>query len=228
MSTKLPQKWPAKFPDRLQYYGLPTPNGQKISVALEELELPYEAHRVDISAGEQFLPEYVAISPNSKIPGLIDPHGPGGEPLAIMESGAILIYLAEKSGRLLPREPLEHMQCLQWLFFQVGHIGPMFGQFGHFYKYAKAACEHPYPQERYAKEAKRLLQVLETQLQKNPFVAGQSYSIADIAIYPWVDCLDVFYGASELLGLLSYPKVQAWLKACKDRPAHARGAKVCE
>src|SRR6478735_8728104 len=177
---ELSQKWPIQFPDRIQLYSLPTPNGQKISVALEELGLPYEAHRVDISAGDQFLDEYKKLSPNSKIPTIMDPNGPGGKPLILMESGAILQYLAEKTGRLLPKDPAEKYEYLQWLYFQVGHIGPMFGQFGHFHRYAREKCDHPYPVERYTNEAKRLLGVLEKRLEESEFVGGGEYSIVDI------------------------------------------------
>ncbi len=222
------KKWPSRFPDRIQLFSLPTPNGQKVSIALEELELPYEAHRVDIGKGDQFLPEYIRISPNSKIPAIIDPHGPAGRPLTLMESGAILLYLADKAGRLMPTQTQERFEALQWLFFQVGHVGPMFGQFGHFFHYARAQCDHPYPVERYKKESRRLLQVLEDRLAVVPYIAGSDYTIVDIAHFPWVDCLDVFYKARQELKLDEFPRVQDWLSRCKNRPASARGARVCE
>lgn len=177
-------------------------------------------------AGDQFLDEYKSISPNSKIPALIDPNGPGGRPITLMESGAILLYLAEKTGKLLPLGE-EKFSYLPWLFFQVGHIGPMFGQFGHFYRYAKDKCDHPYPIERYRTEVKRLLQVLETRLKASPYVGGPLFSIVDIAHYPWVECLDQFYNAAETLELDRYVNVKDWLDRCRARPSYARGSKVC-
>jgi GST-like protein len=227
MSESQQQKWPMQYPDRIQLFSLPTPNGQKVSIALEELELPYEAHKVDISSGDQFLPEYIRISPNSKIPAIIDPQGPEGKSLTLMESGAILLYLADKAGRLFPRKEHARYEALQWLFFQVGHIGPMFGQFGHFFHYARQQCDHPYPVERYTKEARRLLQVLEDRLAVVPYIAGPEYSIVDIAHFPWVDCLDVFYKGGEQLKLKEFKRVQDWLARCKSRPAYERGASVC-
>src|SRR5688500_12026521 len=179
----------------LQLYTLPTPNGQKASIALEELALSYEVHRIDISKGDQFQPEFVKINPNSKIPALVDPEGPDGKPLAIMESGAILIYLAEKTGKLLSRDPRQRSETLQWLFFQVGSVGPMFGQFGHFYKYAKDKCDHPYPAERYTNETRRLLGVLEARLKEKGEWLTQEFSIADIATCPWVNGIIDFYNA---------------------------------
>jgi GST-like protein len=219
-------KWPIVHPDRIQLYSLATPNGQKVSLALEELELPYEAHRVDVMAGDQFTEEYRAISPNSKIPAIIDPAGPQGRPLVLMESGAILLYLAEKTGRLLPQGP-EKFGYLQWLFFQVGHIGPMFGQFGHFYRYAKDKCDHPYPLQRYQTESQRLLGVLEARLKESEYIGGPLYSIVDISIFPWVDCLGTFYQARDILQLQNFPKVLAWLDRCKARPSYDRGSRVC-
>lgn len=210
----------------LQLYTLPTPNGQKISIALEELGLPYKAHRIDISKGEQFDPAFIKINPNSKIPALVDPDGPGGAPLSIMESGAILIYLAEKTGKLMSSDQRLRNETLQWLFFQVGAVGPMFGQFGHFFKYAKGACNHPYPVERYTKETRRLLCVLEARLrEKGDWLIGD-YSIADIATCPWVNCLGGFYGASDHLKLADFPLVQEWCRRFNERPAVLRGAVV--
>jgi GST-like protein len=187
------QSWTPEHPDRIQLYSLPTPNGQKASVALEELGLPYEAHRVNIMEGDQFNDAFVAINPNSKIPAIVDPKGPGGEPHAIFESGAILLYLAEKTGRLLPSNPVERSECLQWLFFQMGGVGPMFGQFGHFSRFSKEKI--PYGIERYQNETLRLLGVLEKRLGERDYLAGGAYTIADIATMPWVVCLDVYYGA---------------------------------
>jgi GST-like protein len=218
-------KWPIADRSKLQLFSLNTPNGIKIAVALEELGVPYEAHKVRIGQGEQFTEAFKSISPNSKIPAIVDPNGPGGRPLALMESGAILIYLAEKTGRLIPEDPAKRFQCLQWLFFQVGHIGPMFGQFGHFFKYAKDKCDHPYPVERYTNEAKRLLGVLETQLTSREYLVDE-FSIADIATFPWVNALDVSYGASEILSLAAFPRVNAWLERCKARPSYQIGKGV--
>ncbi|WP_038016203.1 glutathione binding-like protein [Synechococcus sp. PCC 7335] len=218
------KKWPVQYPDRIQLYSLGTPNGQKAAVALEEMALPYEAHRVDIMEGDQFTDEFVTINPNSKIPAIVDPNGPNGEPLAVFESGAILIYLAEKSGKCLPPDPAARSECLQWLFFQVGGVGPMFGQFGHFYKYAKEKI--PYGIERYQTEVKRLLGVLEKRLQERDFLVGAEYTIADIATFPWVGCLVWGYKAAEILELESFPAVMAWYDRCAKRPASVRGLEV--
>jgi GST-like protein len=224
-SWRWPSRWPAQHPDRLQLYSLPTPNGQKIGVALEELELPYEAHRIDIGAGDQFDPEYVAINPSSKIPSLVDPDGPGGRPIAIMESGAILLYLAEKTGRLLPADPRRRWETIQWLFFQVASVGPFFGQFGHFFKFARDKTSDSYSLERYASEARRLLAVLDRRLADREYLAGDEYTIADIATFPWVNGLD-FYGGKDHLGYASFANVQPWVERCMARPAVARGIKV--
>ena len=209
-------------------YSLATPNGQKVSIALEEMGLAYDAIKIDITKDEQFDPAYLKLNPNGKIPTITDPEGPEGEPISIMESAAILIYLAEKSGQLLATDSRERMVTLQWLFFQVGHVGPMFGQFGHFYAHGgKDACDHPYPLERYTKETKRLLAVLEERLTDNAYLAGPNYSIADIATFPWVGCLDWGYHATQVLDLQSYPHVMAWHQKCSERPAAKRGAAVC-
>ncbi|MCB0376938.1 MAG: glutathione S-transferase N-terminal domain-containing protein [Bdellovibrionales bacterium] len=213
--------------EKIQLYSLATPNGQKVSIALEEMEIPYDAHRINILGGDQFSEEFKAINPNSKIPAIVDPQGPDGKPLAIMESGAILIYLAEKSRRLLAEDPRLKSETLQWLFFQVGGIGPMFGQFGHFYKYAKEKCDHPYPLDRYKKETQRLLSVLDERLSERSFLVGDQYSIADIAIFPWVGCLQEHYQAKDVLGLDNFKNVKAWYENCTQRPGAQRGAKVC-
>ncbi|WP_417449375.1 glutathione binding-like protein [Kordiimonas sp.] len=217
----------------IQLYTLATPNGQKVSIALEEMELPYEAHRIEIGEGDQFKPDFVAINPNSKIPAIVDPNGPiGGEeagdtaPLNIMESGAILLHLAERSGKLLPADPRLRSETMQWLFFQMAGVGPMFGQFGHFFKFAQSSCDHPYPTERYTKEAKRLLAVLEERLAGRDYLVGD-YTIADIATFPWVNCLEEFYDATAQLGLDDFPNVQAWRARCNARPAVQAGRKVC-
>ena len=213
--------------DKIQLYSLATPNGQKASVALEEMEIPYEAHKIDIMAGDQFTPEFIKINPNSKIPAIVDPQGDQGKPLAIMESGAILIYLAEKSGKFLPSDPVAKNKVLQWLFFQVGSIGPMFGQFGHFYRYAGEKCDHPYPVERYTKEAQRLLQVLDNQLLKNEYLTGSEITIADFATAPWVVCLDRFYKAQDHLGLEKFKHVHRWVQSFLARPKVEIGMNVC-
>ncbi|MGD1896473.1 MAG: glutathione S-transferase N-terminal domain-containing protein [Phormidesmis sp.] len=225
MPSNSADKWSIQHPDRIQLYSLGTPNGQKVSVALEEMNLPYEAHRVDILSGDQFTEAFIAINPNSKIPAIVDPNGPTGESFAVFESGAILLYLAEKSGIGLPTEAAARSECLQWLFFQMGGVGPMFGQFGHFYKYAKENI--PYGIERYKKEARRLLGVLEQRLQGKDFLMGTDYTNADMATFPWIGCLDWGYKAAETLQLESdFPTVMSWYKRCADRPASARGLKV--
>ena len=217
----------------IQLYSLATPNGQKVGIALEEMGLKYDAHKISISAGDQFKPEFLAINPNNKIPAIIDLDGPIGgrkagdsEPLHVMESGAILLHLAEKSGKFLSKDPRERSETIQWLFFQMAGVGPMFGQLGHFFKYAKDKCDHPYPVERYTAEAKRLLGVLEKRLDGSDYLIGD-YSIADMATFPWVDCLEEFYGAGEQVGLKDFPNVAAWRKRCNARPAVVRGKKVC-
>lgn len=213
--------------DKIQLYSLATPNGQKVSIALDELGLEYEAHKIDIMKGDQFTPEFIKMNPNSKIPVLKDPNGPEGKEITIMESGAILLYLARKEKKLISQNPTLENETIQWLFFQMASIGPMFGQFGHFYKYATEKCEHPYPKERYTNEVKRLLAVLDTRLNDKDYIVGSEYSIADIAIFPWVSCLDVFYGAAQHLDLASYKNVQRWMKICQSRPASISGSKVC-
>lgn len=210
---------------KLQLFSLNTPNGIKVAWALEELGLPYEPHTIHIGKGEQFTDAYKSLSPNSKIPTLIDFDGPGGKPITLMESGAILIYLAEKTGRLLPTEPVARLKTLQWLFFQVAHIGPMFGQFGHFFKYAVGKCDHPYPVERYTTEAKRLLAVMDTQLADRDYIADE-FGIADIAIAPWVKGLDTGYGASSVIPITDTPRVAAWLERCTSRPAFQKAKDV--
>ena len=217
------RKWPAQFPDWLQLYSLPTPNGIKVSVMLEEVGIPYEAHRVDIQANEQFSPEFLALNPNNKIPAILDPHGPGGQPLALFESGAILIYLAEKSGKLIPLDAAQRYETLQWLMWQMGGAGPMFGQVGFFYRYAGKDFEDKRPLQRYVNEAKRLLAVLDQRLQNRSWIMGDDYTIADIAVLPWVRCLQVNYEATDVLGLSDFRQVQRVLNAWLQRPAVQRG-----
>lgn len=212
--------------EKIQLYSLATPNGQKVSIALEEMQLPYEAHLINILKGDQFKPEFIKINPNSKIPAIVDVAA-DGKPLAIMESGAILIYLAQKSGKFLPAEPRLNSETLQWLFFQVGGVGPMFGQFGHFFKYAQDKCGHPYPLERYSTEAKRLLTVIDSRLAGRDYLVGEQYTIADMAIYPWVNGLSVFYKADDVLGLPNFKNINAWVARIAARPLTAKGMQVC-
>ncbi|MBN9441656.1 MAG: glutathione S-transferase N-terminal domain-containing protein [Bosea sp.] len=216
-------RWPARQPDRIQLYSLPTPNGVKVSIALEELELPYEPHAIDIGKNETWGPEFLSLNPNGKIPAIIDPDGPGGRPLGLWESGAILLYLAEKTGRLLPKDPAARYETIQWVFFQMAAIGPMFGQLGFFHKFAGREYEDKRPRDRYANESKRLLGVLEDRLASRTWIMGDEYTIADIAILGWVRNLVGFYGAGELVDYASLTHVPIWLERCLARPAVQRG-----
>src|SRR5262245_6706938 len=179
------KKWPPQYPDRLQLYALPTPNGQKVSIMLEETGLPYEPHRVGFDTNDQMSPEFLALNPNNKIPAILDPGGPGGRPLPLFESGAILFYLAEKTGQFMPLEPAGRYETLQWLMFQMGGIGPFFGQVGFFNKFAGKDYEDKRPRDRYVAEAKRLLAVLEQRLTGRSWILGDTYTIADMAVFPW-------------------------------------------
>lgn len=228
MSTSwFPKRWPPIHPDHIQLYSTATPNGQKISIALEEMGLFYDAHLINILKNDQFDEDYLTLSPNSKIPSLSDPDGPNGEQILLMESGAILMYLAEKTGKLLPQDPASRLECIQWLFFQVGHVGSMFGQFGHFYKFAIDKTTDDYAKERYLHETKRLLGVLEKRLTGRDYIMGTQYTIADIAICPWVECLDAFYDARDILEFHHYKHVMAWRSRVTSRPAYQRGSIVC-
>ena len=211
----------------IQLYSMATPNGQKVSIALEEMGLSYTPHIIDITKNDQFSDEFIKLNPNSKIPVIVDPVGPSQKPITLFESGAILFYLAEKSGQLIPSDPTKKYECMQWTFFQVGHIGPMFGQFGHFFKYQGKECTDPYPLERYTKEAIRLLNVLDKVLDGRDFLVDNQYSIADIAIFPWVGGLDIFYKATEILKLNDYKNVRKWYERCSTRPKSIVGSKVC-
>ena len=215
------QKWPAKHPGLIQLYSFPTPNGVKVSIALEEMGLPYEAHKVTLADADVKSPEFLSLNPNNKIPAIIDPDGPEGEPLGLFESGAILIYLAEKSGKFLGDSTRQRAHIIQWLMFQMGGVGPMFGQLGYFYKFAGSEIEDPRPRERYINEAKRLLAVMEKQLDGQDWIAGP-YSIADMALAPWVRALN-FYGATEVVGLPDSPNTLAWLERFAARPAVQTG-----
>lgn len=217
------RRWPAQFPDRIQLYSAPTPNGVKVSIALEEMGLPYEPHYVDIMKNETWNDDFLALNPNGKIPAIIDPDGPDGELLALFESGAILVYLAEKSGRLLPEDPARRYETLQWMFFQVGHIGPMFGQVGFFHKFAGREYEDKRPLNRYRDESIRLLGVLEKRLGIRQWLMGDEYSIADIQTFPWVRNMRGFYDAGELLGLGNFPKTYEWVDRAAARPASVKG-----
>ena len=219
-------KWPAQHPVRLQLYSLPTPNGVKVSIALEELGLPYEPHLVSFQTNDQLTPEFISLNPNNKIPAILDPQGPGGQPLALFESGAILIYLAEKTGQLMSKDPAQRYETIQWVMFQMGGIGPMFGQLGFFHKFAGKDFEDKRPRDRYVAESKRLLGVLDKHLAGRQWMVGDSYSIADIAIFPWVRNLIGFYDAGDLVGFADFPNVARVLAAFVARPAVERGLTI--
>src|SRR5690606_25546685 len=220
------RQYPARHPERLQLYSLPTPNGVKVSILLEELGLPYEAHLVDIGEDETWTPEFLSLHPNGKIPAIIDPDGPGGKPLALFESGAILVYLAEKTGRFLPADPAARYETLQWVFFQMAAIGPMFGQVGFFHKFAGREFEDKRPRDRYVAESRRLLGVLEGRLEGRDWIMGDDYTIADIASLGWVRNLIGFYEAGDLVGFADFPRVAAWLERGLARPAVQRGLNI--
>ena len=217
------KRWPAENPDMIQLYSYPTPNGVKISIALEEMGLAYEPHLVTLSDSDVKSDEFLSLNPNNKIPAIIDPNGPDGKPIGLFESGAILIYLAEKTGKLMPEGPAKY-EVLKWLMFQMGGLGPMLGQLGYFYKFAGAEIEDPRPRERYIGEAKRLLAVLDKQMEGRDWIAGD-YSIADIAIVPWLRALD-FYGAKEVLEFDKHTNIQAWLNRFLERPAVQTGLRI--
>lgn len=218
------RRWPSQNPDVFQLYSFPTPNGIKVSILLEELGLPYEAHTVTLSDADVKSPEFLSLNPNNKIPAIIDPDGPDGQPLALFESGAILLYLAEKTGRFIGETAADKARVVQWLMFQMGGVGPMFGQLGFFYKFAGAEIEDPRPRDRYIAEARRILAVLDGQLATRDWIAGE-YSIADIAIAPWLRGLD-YYGAREVLGWDGFPNVVAYLDRFLARPAVQRGLTI--
>jgi GST-like protein len=220
------KRWPAKRPDVIQLYSMPTPNGVKVSIALEELGLDYEPHRIDIMKNENMEPAFVALNPNGKIPAMIDPNGPGGKPLGLFESGAILVYLAEKTGKLMPTDPARRYETLEWVFFQMASVGPMFGQVGFFHKFAGRAIEDKRPLERYVKEAKRLFEVLEARLTGRAWIMGEDYTIADIALLGWVRGFVGFYGAGDLVEWSRLKEVPRWLEAAVARPAVQRGLTI--
>jgi GST-like protein len=216
-------RWPARHPDRIQLYSTPTPNGVKVSIMLEETELPYEPHFINIGQNETWTPEFLSLNPNGKIPSIIDPNGLGGKPLPLFESGAILLYLAEKTGKLLPSDPARRYETIQWVFFQMAAVGPMFGQLGFFHKFAGREIEDKRPLERYRNESKRLLGVLETRLEGRDWIMGEDYTIADISLLGWVRNLVGFYGAGELVDFDSLKHVPVWLERGLARPAVQRG-----
>ena len=219
-------KWPAEHPERLQLYSLPTPNGVKVSIMLEEIGLPYEAHRVSFETNDQMSPAFLSLNPNNKIPAILDPHGPDDKPMALFESGAILIYLADKSGQLLAQESAARYETIQWLMFQMGGIGPMFGQLGFFNKFAGKEYEDKRPRDRYVAESTRLLKVLDERLQGRDWIMGERYTIADIAIFPWVRNLIGFYEAGDLVGINNFPNVLRVLERFLARPAVVRGLEI--
>jgi GST-like protein len=220
------RRWPAQHPDRLQLYSATTPNGVKASIMLEETGLPYEAHYINIGQDESWTPEFLALNPNGKIPAVIDPDGPGGAPLPLFESGAILLYLAEKTGKLLPADAARRYETIQWVFFQMAAIGPIFGQVGFFHKFAGREIADKRPLERYAKESRRLIGVVETRLDGKPWIMGEDYTIADISMLGWMRNLIGFYGARDLVGFDDFPKVAAWLERGLARPAVQRGLSI--
>ncbi|NOV24360.1 glutathione S-transferase [Cupriavidus necator] len=217
------RKWPAQHPDRIQLYSLPTPNGVKVSTMLEETGLPYEPHLVRFDSDDQHSPEFLSLNPNNKIPAILDPNGPGGKPLALFESGAILLYLAEKSGKLIPADAARHYETIQWVMFQMGGIGPMFGQVGFFHKFAGKDYEDKRPRDRYVAESRRLLNVLEQRLDGRAWIMGDEYTIADIATFPWVRNLVGFYEAGDLVGFKDFRNVRRVLDAFVQRPAVVKG-----
>jgi GSH-dependent disulfide-bond oxidoreductase len=220
------RKWPARHPERLQLYSLPTPNGVKVSIALEELGLPYEVHRIGFENNEQMSPEFLSLNPNNKIPAILDPEGPDGKPMPLFESGAILLYLAEKTGRLIPRDAARRYETIQWLMFQMGGIGPMFGQLGFFHKFAGKDFEDKRPRDRYVAETRRLLAVLDRHLSGKLWVMSDEYTLADISIFAWVRNLVGNYGASEIVGFDEFKEVQRVLNAFVARPAVQRGVDI--
>jgi GST-like protein len=225
-SFPITRRWPAEHSDRLQLYAAPTPNGVKVSIMLEETGLPYEPHYVNIGQNESWLPEYLSLNPNGKIPAIVDPDGPGGAPFALFESGAILVYLADKTGMLMPSDPARRYETLQWVMFQMAAVGPMFGQVGFFHKFAGRDYEDRRPLERYANESKRLLGVLESRLEGRQWMMGDEYTIADIALLGWVRGFVHFYDAGRLVDYASLRAVPAWLERGLARPAVQRGLEI--
>ncbi|WP_415401450.1 glutathione S-transferase family protein [Tateyamaria sp. SN3-11] len=223
-SFAITQKWTPQNPDVLQLFSFPTPNGVKASIALEEMEIPYEAHLVTLADADVKSAEFLSLNPNNKIPAIIDPNGPDGTPVGLFESGAILIYLAEKSGKLIGDTASDKAKTIQWLMFQMGGLGPMLGQMGFFVKFAGSEWEDKRPQQRYVAEGKRLLAVLDKELSDKDWITGQ-YSIADIAIAPWLNALN-FYGAKEMVGWDDHKNLVAYLDRFMARPAVEKGKNI--
>ncbi len=219
-------KWPAQHPERIQLYSLPTPNGVKVSILLEETGLAYEAHKVRFEQNDQLSPEFLSLNPNNKIPAIIDPNGPDGKPLELFESGAILLYLADKAGAFIPKDAAGRYQTIQWLMWQMGGVGPMFGQLGFFNKFAGKDYEDKRPRDRYVAESKRLLGVLDQRLQGREWIMGSEYSIADIATFPWIRNLIGFYEAGDLVGINNFPEVTRVLETFLQRPAVIKGLTI--
>lgn len=217
-------KWPVEDSTKLQLFSYPTPNGIKASLMLEETGLPYEPHRVTLADADVKSPEFLSLNPNNKIPAIIDPDGPGGEPIGLFESGAILIYLAEKTGMFLGTGPADRYRIIQWVMFQMGGVGPMFGQLGFFVKMGGREVEDPRPRERYVAEATRLLRVVEGALEGREWIAGD-YSIADMALGPWLNALE-FYGAKPLVGWDESPNAQGYVERFLARPAVQRAMNI--
>lgn len=220
------KRWPANNPDVIQLYSLPTPNGIKVSAMLEETGLAYEPHLVDFGKNDQLTPEFMSLNPNNKIPAMIDPNGPDGKPLALFESGAILFYLAEKTGKFIPADAAGRYETLQWVMFQMGGVGPMFGQVGFFVKFAGREFEDKRPRQRYLDEAARLLGVIEGRLAERSYIMGEEYTIADIALWPWLRTINGFYEAGELVGINRFPKVLAYVDRCQARPASKKAINI--
>jgi GST-like protein len=225
-SFPITTKWPAHHPDRIQLYSLPTPNGVKVSIMLEETGLPYEPHLVRFETNDQLSPEFRSLNPNNKIPAIIDPNGPAGKPLPLFESGAILVYLADKTGGFIAKDAAGRYETLQWLMFQMSAVGPMFGQVGFFHKFAGKEYEDKRPRDRYVAESRRLLGVLDRRLADRPWLTGEDFTIADIATFPWVNNLTGFYGAAELVTFSEFTHVARALKAFLARPAVVRGLDI--
>ena len=225
-SFPITKKWPAANPDVIQYYGLPTPNGVKVTIMLEELGVPYEAHLVDFGKDDQKSPEFESLNPNGKIPAIIDPDGPGGKPMGLFETGAILLYLADKYGRFIPSDPARRWETIAWLMWQMGGLGPMFGQVGFFNKFAGKDYEDKRPRDRYVAESKRLLGVLDGRLDGRTWVMGDEYTIADISMLGWVRNLIGFYEAREIVEFDSFKNVGAWLERGLTRPAVQKGLNI--
>lgn len=220
------QRWAPKRDTAIQLYSLPTPNGIKASAVLEESGLDYDAHLIRFADQDQKTPEFLSLNPNGKIPAILDPVGPGKKPFGVWESGAIMLYVAEKAGVLLGNDPTRRSEILQWVFFQVGGVGPMFGQFGHFHKFAGDTADHSYALERYSDEARRLLGVMETQLTGRDYFVGETYTIADLSMWPWVRTLHEFYQATDILHLSDFPRVNDWLGRCQARPASQAAVRI--